>query len=250
MAPKVPDPLTQEVVVAGPRDFVECAAKEILSRLRGALKLRETAVLALAGGETPRPVYRQLARSKGDPAVDWGRVDFYWSDERFVDDGDPDSNVGAARRDLLEPLGISPRRLHPPAFAADPATAAHSYENQIRREVPNGPHGIPRFDLVLLGVGADGHTASLFPGEVVEPERLVVAARSPVPPRSRISFSFDLLAAAGEVFFLVSGSAKAEIVRRALEERDQLLPAARVRAERVSWVLDRGAASRLAASGS
>jgi len=138
--------------------------------------------------------------------------------------------------------------------------SAASYEREIRRTLPAGETGIPCFDLVLLGVGTDGHTASLFPDQVVETRpasdsevdssdlsRLVVATRSPAPPRNRISFSFDLMQAARAILFLVSGKTKADVVRRVLEDGDGCLPAARVaaRSAAVCWVLDREAASGL-----
>lgn len=237
-----------QLLITEPATFAEVAAGEIASRLRSALARRERALLALAGGSTPRPVYRELARGSGLDAGEWARVDFFWSDERVAAAG-AGSNVTTAVRELLGPLAILERRIHRPVLAGSVDDCARSYECAIRAAVPGAAADRPRFDLVLLGVGEDGHTASLFPGFLPEAERAVVATESPWPPRERISFSYELLAAAREVLFLVSGSEKAAIARRLLEEADSEtdLPAARVAraATSVTWILDRPAAGEL-----
>lgn len=238
------------VLIAEPGAFAEIAARAIESRLRTALERRERAHLALAGGSTPRPVYRELALRSGLGAEQWARVEFFWSDERMVGAAGAGSNVTAAARELLAPLGILERRIHRPAVEGPAGESALRYDRVIRAAVPDDASGWPRFDLVLLGVGEDGHTASLFPTSDPEASNGVVATESPIPPRERISFSYELLAAAREVLFLVSGPGKASIVRRLLGSTGSRseLPAARVHrtARRAAWILDRGAASKLA----
>ncbi|MCP4204661.1 MAG: 6-phosphogluconolactonase [bacterium] len=241
-----------EIVIAGDEGFAVRAAIEITRVLRATLSERDAVSLALAGGATPRPVYRALAAvPAGLRPADWRRVHFFWSDERCVPADDPGSNVNAAHEQLLRDLDIAPERIHAPRLARDPRSTAAAYEGEIRRTLRPEATATPRFDLVLLGVGADGHTASLFPGEPPEahPGRsgLVVATRSPAAPHERISFSFELLAAARRILILASGEDKAEVVYRVLEERDRSLPVTQVdpRSGVVCWVLDAAAASRL-----
>lgn len=256
-----------EVVVSGGEGFAARGAAEIVSRLRAALAERPTAFVALAGGSTPRPVYRALAGPGGGlKPAEWCRVHFFWSDERLVQPGDPCRNVAAATEDLLAGLDLPPGNLHAPRLEVNPAASAAGYEREIRRVVPAGENGIPRLDLVLLGVGTDGHTASLFPDQVEavgatpdaahdlndlndpsDPGDLVVATRSPVPPHRRISFSFELIAAARMTLILAAGESKADIVHRALTQNDRSLPVTLVEAGSgaVCWVLDPEAAGRL-----
>ena len=243
-----------EVVVSGDEGFAARGAAEIVSRLRAALAERPTAFVALAGGSTPRPVYRALAGPGGGlKPAEWRRVHFFWSDERLVPPSDPRSNVVAATEDLLAGLDLPPGNLHAPRREADPAASAASYEREIRRVVPAGENDIPRLDLVLLGVGTDGHTASLFPGQVAAARAardlsdLVVATRCPVPPHRRISFTFELIAAARTTLILAAGESKADIVHRALTQNDRSLPVTLVEAGSgaVCWVLDPEAAGRL-----
>lgn len=228
--------------------FAARAAREITDRLRAALAVRERVALALAGGETPRAAHLCLARlPDGLEAEDWERIEFFWGDERLVEAGDSGSNVEAARRDFLDPLAIPERQIHAPRKGIEPDRTARDYEAVVRSVLSGGIGDVPRFDLVVLGVGADGHTASLFPGAALHSGRLVVPARSSSSPRDRITFSFELIAAAREVLFLVAGEAKAAIVQRLLAEADPTLPATLVRptSGRLSWLLDEGAARRL-----
>ncbi len=249
-----PDP--PEIVVVDEEGFVARAADEVTMRLRFALAERGVVSLALAGGATPRPVYRALADSTAGVRPDeWNRVHFFWSDERLVAAGDPGSNVVAAAEDLLVALDLPAANIHAPSAANDAAESAAAYERELRRAlaVTETP---PRIDLVLLGLGSDGHTASLFSDQlkgrsaVSAGAALIVATRSPMPPHDRISFSFELLEAARHVVFLVSGESKAEVVRRVLEIGDPSLPATRInsRSGPLCWVLDSAAASRLPAS--
>lgn len=253
--------LRPEVVIAGDEGFAVRGATEIVVRLRAALAARRTVFVALAGGNTPRPVYRALAEPRaGLGSTEWQRVHFFWSDERLVPSSDPRRNVATGTEDLLRALDLSSGNVHAPRLETSPEAAAAGYEEEIRTVLEDGQAGSldpPRFDLILLGVGTDGHTASLFPEEFEKPgppargsahdPRLVLATRSPAPPHQRLSFSFELIGAAREVLFLVSGGSKADVVRRVLEERECSLPAARVAGSggAVSFVLDSEASSRL-----
>jgi 6-phosphogluconolactonase len=179
--------------------------------------------------------------------VPWGELDVFFGDERLVPAGDPRSNVQMAREALLDHVPIDPARVRAPQTGADLAAVAREYAARIAAHVGRGPSGWPRFDLVLLGMGADGHTAGLFPGDpALEEERAAVAAVTGAPDGlPRITLTLPILNAAAVAIFLVTGIEKAAAVERVFHE-GVLLPAGRVRpAEGPRWFLDAEAASRL-----
>ncbi len=201
--------------------------------------------LALAGGTTPRALYQQLARDYRD-AIPWDRLLLFWGDERYVPRDDPRSNYRLVRETLLDEVAIPPDHVHPmPTSFPTPDEAAWAYENTLRTHFSNP---LPRLDLVLLGMGADGHTASLFPRTraVEERTRWVVAVRAPVEPAERLTMTLPVLNAAASVFFLVTGGEKAEMLRRVLSEPPDALtcPASAVRpsAGKLVWWADEAAA--------
>jgi len=224
-----------------PADLATAAADQIVSVLREAVESRGSASFALAGGSTPRATYEELAR-RGNSEW-WESVEFFWSDERVVPPTDPASNVGMARAALLDPLNVDSTRIHAPRTDLGRDDAAVNYEIEIRTVLGDAT---PSFDLVLLGMGDDGHTASLFPdGDELEAStsRLVVGSTAPFDPPERVTFTLPLLAAARNVTFLVAGEKKASMLRRALDG-DTDLPSARVRPAdgTLSWFVDRAAA--------
>jgi 6-phosphogluconolactonase len=200
-----------------------------------------TFTLALAGGATPRYLYRLLADEYAS-VIPWATLEIFWGDERYVPPAHPDSNYAMANAMLLSRVPIPSRNVHRvPTDAPSPATAAQRYEEQIRRFFP----GIPRqtFDLILLGMGADGHTASLFPQAPTlrECEKWVVPAAAPSPARipCRITFTLPLINTARAVFFLVCGDRKQRVVNEIMADQARAwatYPAARVApTERVAW---------------
>jgi 6-phosphogluconolactonase len=204
--------------------------------------------LALAGGSTPAAVYRELAQLP----VSWENVHLFLSDERCVPHGDPNNNFRAAKESLIDQIDIDQRLVHPPPTDLAPEAAARAYEEEIEGLVPGEP--VPAFDLLLLGIGANGHTASLFPGqpEVDEQDRLVVATKNelttpPGPPLRRLTFTFPLINAAKVVAVIASGEDKAETVAAAVgQERPAEITASRITPSgRIVWLLDRPAASKL-----
>jgi len=197
--------------------------------------------LALPGGSAAETFFPALAE-----ALRGTDTDYYWGDERAVAPDHPDSNFALARRLLLEPAGVPLERVHRmPADAANLAEAALEHE----RELVAAQGAPPRLDIVLLGIGPDGHVCSLFPGHasLVERERFVVAIDdSPKPPARRLTLTLPVLEAAGLVVVAAFGEAKAEVVREALEDERSALPAALVAQRcRTLWLLDPAAASRL-----
>ena len=225
-------------VFATPEALFEAAAERIASVLARA----DRATFALAGGSTPERLYARLADRR---TITWQRVDFFWGDERPVGPDDPQSNYGMARRSLLGPAGIAAECVHRIEGERAPEDAARRYEDEIRRLVPGDP--VPHLDLVLLGMGEDGHTASLFPGTSWDETRLVVANPVPKLAATRITMTPLLLNAARTILFLAVGEAKAEALRRVVEDRAPELPASRIAPDdgELVWLVDAAAASRL-----
>ena len=181
---------------------------------------------ALAGGTTPLAAYRRLAASPWADLVPWASVELFFGDERCVGECDCERNDAAVREALLLHVPVPPENVHPvPSLEAD---GAGRYERLLRERFASLAPAVPVFDLVLLGLGEDGHTASLFPGHpaALEAERLVVRVDgAPKPPPSRVTFTLPLLNAARTVVFVVSGRNKREALGRVLSG-DRSLPAA------------------------
>lgn len=239
------------------------AATEFLRLGSDAISRRGAFRVALAGGETPRAAYEQIAatwRQAPGGALSWDRVHLYWSDERMVPSDDPRSNFGMARAALVSRVPIPAENVHPVGIdAANPDTAAADYEQTLRATFAREPMPLPRFDLVLLGMGPDGHTASLFPGasSLDEGSRLVVAARHPDTGEPRVTLTLPVINNAATTAVLVSGSAKAAILKRAVRgtgrpEGGPLLPIERLRPTRgtLLWLADEGAAPWARSGGS
>jgi 6-phosphogluconolactonase len=224
------------------------AAEVFAETLMAAVAISGRAAVALAGGTTPRAAYEALARPPWPDRVPWAALDVFFGDERWVHGGDPRSNVRMVREALLDHVPVDPARVHAPRIGAgDLAAIAEEYAARIAAHVPRGPSGWPRFDLVLLGMGADGHTASLFSGDpALEENQAAVAPvhRSP-DGLPRVTLTLPVLNAAAGVIFIVAGSEKAEAAYRVLE-LEEPLPAGRVRPAGGSvWFLDASAARRL-----
>lgn len=235
-------------------DAVALRGKAIFVEVvRAAVARDRDAYVALAGGSSPRALYRLLAAEPG--AVEWARVHLFVSDDRVVPKSDDRSNSGMVQKELLSAEGAGQAQWRPVDAREnfDPGRVALEYEQMIKREVPRDEAGFPVFDLIMLGMGIDRHTASLFPGKPAldEEHRLVVASPPGVlpPPVDRVTFTFPLINSARTVLALTTGADKADAFA---DVRDQLqqepsrthVPAARVRPRSGSliWVVDREAA--------
>jgi 6-phosphogluconolactonase len=237
-----------------PEELAEQVAATLITTLAHIQAQGGVPSVVLTGGTIARSIHRAVADAPDVGRVDWSRVDIWFGDERFVPSGDPDRNLGQAAEDLLDRLPFDPARVHPmPASDADGssggvAEAAAAYADELRTRHTGA------FDVVMLSLGPDGHVASLFPGfpalDVRDTEAVAVTD-SPKPPPERISLTFSTLNHAQEVWFLVSGEAKAETAARALATGDAAadvrdLPAVGVHGrERTVWFLDEAAASAL-----
>lgn len=225
-------------------------AGELLARLADAQAQGRDPQIGLTGGTIADAVHREVARLAPATEVDWSRVVVWWGDERFVAPDDPERNAGQARAAFLDAVGIPTAHVHEmpsTVTAADVGAGAASYASELRE------HGAGEFEVLMLGVGPDGHVASLFPGNAaldVDDAIAVAVTDSPKPPPERISLTFAALNHARSVWFLVSGDGKADAVARALSETDppdvHEIPAVGVTgSEETTWFLDRDAASRL-----
>jgi len=210
--------------------------------------------VALSGGSTPRELYRVLATPEFRAQVDWPRVHLFWGDERAVPPESPESNYGMARRELLVRLPIPASNVHR-MEAEDPniGRAAHNYESTLRQSLPLDDRGFPRFHLIYLGLGSDGHTASLFPGSKLlrETSRWVSTPLVPKLGSRRMTLTLPVIEAARRVLFLVAGAGKASILYEVLcERRDPPLPSQMVKpreGERL-FLVDEAAAAKISAT--
>lgn len=198
-------------------------AARFVTHAREAIAARGAFHVALSGGKTPAALFRVLAAGDARAGVDWNHTHLYWSDERSVPPGHPDSNFGMADRELISRIAIPSGNVHRmEAERADADRAAQEYEALLREKLPAGPGGFPCFDLIYLGMGPDGHTASLFPGSVGLQEKTRGVIFQPVKladgtAARRMTFTFPLLNAARLVIFLVTGADKTEKLREVLE---------------------------------
>lgn len=201
--------------------------------------------VALAGGSTPKGLYARLAREYRDQ-LDWSGVRFYWGDERCVPGTDPQSNWGMAQRELLEPLAIDARHVHPMDGAVAPSVGARRY-SELLGELARTSSGVPMFDLILLGLGKDVHTASLFPGATQGLDsgdgEWVVPGVGPEGVRERLTLTLDVINAAACVAFMAVGAEKTEALRKALGGKRRDLPASLVAPQwgALEWYVDEAA---------
>lgn len=211
------------------------------------------AQIALTGGSTPRAFYQLLATPEYAARVDWAHVAIWFGDERCVPADHPESNFRMAHEALLAHVPIPAEQIHRMPGELPPDEAATRYEADLRTGFNLAPGELPRFDLIWLGMGNDGHTASLFPGTAAleVTDRLCVANHIPQLQTDRLTLTFPVLNAAARVAFLVAGEEKAPMVARVLEDRrapgEPLLPVQRVRptSGQLLWLLDIDAAGQL-----
>ncbi len=235
-------PDTNTLSHAAAEYIVQCATEAIANHGRFSI--------ALSGGSTPRVLYGLLGAEPYRSQIDWALVEIFWSDERCVPPDSKDSNYSLAQEVLLSKIPISASQIHRmPADKADRDAASLEYTQEMQSVF--GTDGIPSFDLLQLGMGPEGHTASLFPHQesLQEQQRLVMPVTVPKPPPPRLTFTPPLLNAAHHILFLVTGADKADAVQAVLESGYQPdeYPAQIVRPPHgeVTWMLDTAAAEKL-----
>ena len=228
------------VLCPGLDELSRHATDVFVRRSQNAIEARGRLIVALSGGHTPLDLFQRLAEPEQAARVDWSAVHVLWVDERCVPPEDPASNYRAAREALLSHVSIPASNVHRIQGERPPMEAAEAYEEDVRDLL--GPGG--RIDLALLGLGADGHTASLFPGHpaLAKADRWAIAVETAATPPWRVTLTLPVLNAARSVLFLVAGAEKADAVRRVQSGED--LPATRVAPTEgeLIWLVDRDAA--------
>lgn len=235
-----------------PQELFAAAAEEVVRTALDAVEQRGRFAIALSGGSTPKNLFNLLATNARN-ALPWDRMFFFWGDERHVPPDDPDSNYRMADETMLSKVPVPPGNVFRIAAEnPDANAAADSYEKTLVKFFALKPGEFPRFDLILLGMGPDGHTASLFPGTAAlqEKSRLVVANWVEKLKTHRLSFTLPVLNAAATVAFLISGTDKAPALRAVLQSDapGEQYPAKLVHPVdgKLIWLIDRAAASQLA----
>jgi len=229
-------------------DLANVAAKEVIRILAQAIEERGGASLVLSGGETPRRVYQILGSNSQNGLIAWDRVQCYFGDERMVPPDHPESNFGMALRELFNHVPIPKENVHRIHGELVPDDAAIQYAEDIRT---SSKEEVPRFDCVMLGIGEDGHTASLFPGTnaLHEKKKTTVALFAPRIKSWRVTLTFPVINNAGEVMFLAEGEKKASIIQKVIETGSASpdIPATMVHPHNgvLHWMIDSDAASRI-----
>jgi 6-phosphogluconolactonase len=233
--------------------LAKAVAARLVTRLVDVQTARGGAHLVLTGGGVGTAVLEELAATPAHDAVDWRSLDIWWGDERFLPSGHEERNETAARRALLDRVDVDPKRVHPMPSSdqgESPEDAAERYAAELRAATRPDDHGpVPSFDVLMLGLGPDGHVASLFPGmPALYEQRPVVAVRgAPKPPPIRLTLTLPAIQTAREVWIIAAGESKAKAVRLALSDAGPVqVPAAGARGrQRTLFLLDRAAASEL-----
>ncbi len=205
---------------------------------------------ALSGGTTPKLLFQLLAEEYKN-RIDWSRLHFFWGDDRLVPYDDPESNYGEVKSLLFDHVPVVEEQIHPVPTDLEPEEAARAYAETISRLLPQNSDGLPIFDLNMLGMGGDGHTASIFPDrmELLTDRRICAVARHPESGQVRVTLTGPVINASDEVVFLVTGNSKtlrvAQIVNR--EQQASQFPAAHIQptSGRLHWFLDQAAASEV-----
>jgi len=225
------------------------AADLFLAEAKDAIRKRSHFTVALSGGSTPRGMHELLVKEPWLTRIPWDRTHLFWVDERCVPPQNPASNYGTAKRDFLDRLPVSRSQIHCMTCGTSPSGDAQKYQDLLIDFFAAPVGSMPQFDLIFLGMGADGHTASLFPGQpaLAEKEKLVTTARGGDPDADRISMTLPLINRARHIVFLVSGLEKSEVLRSVLMDGEIRYPARKIKPMqgKLTWLLDRVAASLL-----
>ena len=175
--------------------------------------------IAVSGGSTPKLLFAHLAENYAD-SIDWSRLHFFWGDDRCVQPDDPESNYGEAKKLLLDQMAIPTENIHRVRGEDDPVGEAIRYGSEIAQFVPAGGNGLPQFDLMMLGMGGDGHTASIFPHqmELLTAKETCVVATHPESGQKRISLSGPVINASKKIVFLITGAAKESVLKEVINQ--------------------------------
>ena len=243
-------PIRPKIIITNdPTQLARSAARIFANTAKDCVSQKNRFIVALSGGSTPRATHKLLAEEPYCSDIPWKKTRIFWVDERCVPVDDPGSNYGLAKNDFLDRIPIPIDQLHPMPGGVPPEEGAKKYQEEMEAFFQMGEEDFPVFDLIFLGMGEDGHTASLFPGKrsVVASERWVFAVKGGNPDVYRLTLTYDVMNRAKEIYFLVSGEGKAPIVKTVIEDKDAHLPAQKIQpmGGSLTWLLDKGAASKL-----
>ncbi len=237
------------IVVDSPNHLAKKGAEIFMAAAKECIAEKRRFSVAVSGGSTPRAMHGLLAEDPFRSDALWEKTHVFWVDERCVPQDSAASNYGAAKKDFLEQVSIPPGQVHPMPSEALPEEGAAAYQTKLKAFFALNKGGLPVFDLIFLGIGKDGHTASLFPGQpsLDEKEKLVVAIRGGEPDVSRLTMTYPVLNWAERTVFMVSGKEKALVTKAVLGKESLPLPAQRIKPAngKLIWLLDAGAASLL-----
>lgn len=234
------------IVCAELGGLFEVAAERVASALAAAGEKQKIVSFALAGGNTPRALYQRLAREEISRRIPWSKVHIFWGDERIVPHKHPESNFRLANETFLQKVPLPPENIHAVPTNLVAEEAAESYEQTLRKHFRLW-RGFPKFDLILLGLGADGHVASLFPWTApLEEKNKMVATAHSLAGSARVSLTLPVINSARRVYFLTTGQDKSSALQKAMEESGDL-PVQRVAPAKgeLVWLVDQSAASGL-----
>ena len=237
------------VSVDSPASLAGKAVDIFVNQAKDAITSSGVFHVAIPGGSTPKAMFELIGQTEESKFLPWNKIQLFWVDERCVPVDDPASNYGAACKDFIDRVPIIKTNIHPmPVNMASHQSAMH-YQKEITDFFETDSNGIPAFDLILLGIGTDGHTASLFPGTsaLKEQKQLISVVKGGMPNVNRLTMTYPILNQAREVVFLASGKGKAGIIQAILEKKQRDLPALGIqpRSGKLTWLLDREAASLL-----
>ena len=239
----------QIIVKDNPTDLARTAAEIFSDAADECVERKGQFVVAISGGTTPRSFHKMLVQEPYLSNTRWDGIHLFWVDERCVPENHPASNYGTAKNDFLNRLPISQNQIHTMPGDVPPEEGALKYQREIVSFFQLEHGEFPFFDLIFLGVGPDGHTASLFPGQqaLKEREAWVVAVKGGNPNVNRLTLTYPVLNQASQIVFLVSGRGKSEILKTIFENRQAGLPAQMVKPSngKLTWLVDREAASLL-----
>ncbi len=238
-------------ILNDPEQLAESVAKKFFQVVRLACNTYKKLNIVLSGGSTPKILLEKISKPRFSSQVKWDFVNLFWGDERCVPPDDPESNYGMIRETLIKKISIPERNVYRIKGERDPFIECKRYAEQIKHVVSSSRNNLPVFDWIFLGIGSDGHTASLFPGaETLKIKKdLCTVAEHPVTGQKRITLTLPVLNNAARVTFLVTGYAKSWIVEEILKRVNDFkkYPAAMVKPYTgdIEWYLDRAAASKL-----
>lgn len=236
-------------VYENPQHLAEAVVQVFIREAVKSVEQRGRFMVALSGGSTPRLAHRLLSEEQFRKKVPWQSVNIFWVDDRCVPHDDPASNYGAADEDFLSLVDLQADQIHPMPVTGLPETGAIEYEQTIRSVFTAQGDELPRFDCVFLGIGTDGHTASLFPGqeELWDKERLILAVRGGNPHVDRLTMTLPLINRARHIVIPVSGRAKAVTLEEIFSQPEKKYPIQKIKPVdgKLSWLVDQDAAGLL-----